>query len=176
MHSPGCVSRSTIDDREKTRLLARGNEVHFLLRRLFQRELASLRSLSPRPVHYLLPYRRLTSTFTGTTYATRHIITTTIPERGGLHAVTGKRLGITDRPRWQMTCPSSRSLSRGQESREMVADSRVRKFRPSPTSDYRKIPRPPDLRIHPRYIGYKNRAIKQRVLPRKRTHPGRPNS
>lgn len=147
MHSPGWSldQRWTIG---KTCLLVRGNEVHFLLRRLFQRD-ASLRSLSPRPVHYLLPYQRpllpvplmQLGTLSQQQYRTRRVAR-------GHWETTGPR--ITDRPRWQMTCPSSRSLSRGQESREMVADPRVRKFRPSPTSTI-VIPRPPDFESTPVY-------------------------
>lgn len=84
--------------------LSRGN----FLRRLLQGD-ASLRSLSPRPVHNLLAYRRRPlfpvplmqlGTLSQQQYRTRRQRVAR-----GHWATTGPR--ITDRPRWQMTCPSS---------------------------------------------------------------------
>lgn len=137
-------------------LFDRGNEVHFLSSSsppAPRRRLASVALPATRPQSPCL--LSATSTFSGTTYATRHIITTTIPNaaEAGRTRSLGDDWTTNHRPSAMANDMSllSISLSGSEEPRDVRGSSRTKI---STLAYLRSRNRAPSrLRIHPGFIG-----------------------
>lgn len=137
------VSRSTI----KENALSRSREPRTPFFAACSKKISRVLIALPAPVHYLLPYQQLTSTFTGTTYATQHIITTTIPNAVGCTRSLGNDWTTNHRSSAMANDMSLLSISlSGSGEPRIFADTRGAKI-----STLRSIRNraPSRLRIHP---------------------------